>query len=149
MNTLTAPNVTTSSELEELHSALLREMDAVAALSHEWASKLLNDYYYLQAAFRQGDLDKLHVFKKVAAAFRTRLHLVESVIDILRDDLGYGEAALEISEAKVEAYRIVLESFAGLGGIPAGAITRATVRAVQAPEDAKALAARIRNKEFV
>lgn len=142
-----APKIT--SELETLFSELHDDLDEVAALSPEWASKLLNDYYYLQAAFRQNDVDKLRVFKKLAAPFRTRLHLVESVIDILRDDLGYSETAEVISETKVEAYRIVLESFAGLGGIPVGAITRATVRAVEAPEEAKALAARIRNKQFV
>lgn len=136
-------------ELEELHTVLLHELDEVAALGPEWKSKLLNDHYYLEAAFRQNDVDKLRVFKKLAASFRTRIHLVESVVDILRDDLGYGEAAPEISAAKVEAYRIVLDSFRGLGGIPAGYITRATVRAVEAPEEAKALAARIRKKQFV
>lgn len=149
MNTLEAAPRTTSNELEELCAALQHDLDEVAALSPEWESKLLNDNYYLQTAFHQNDLDKLRVFKKVAPAFRTRLHLVESVIDIIRDDLGYSEAAPVISEAKVEAYRIVLESFSGLGGIPVGAITRATVRAVEAPDEAKALAARIRVKKFL
>jgi fructose-1,6-bisphosphatase/sedoheptulose 1,7-bisphosphatase-like protein len=49
----------------------------------------------------------------------------------------------------VEAYRIVVEAFAGLGGIPEGAITRAAVRVVEAPEEAKSLAARIRDKKFI
>lgn len=147
MSTLIATPQTTS-ELDELCSALQLDLDKVAAQSPEWESKLLNDYYYLQIAFHQNDLDKLIVFKKLAASFRTQLHLVEAVIDILRDDLGYSEAATVISHAKVEAYRIVVNSFAGLPRIPEGAITRAAVRAVEAPEEAKALAAQIRAKQF-
>jgi hypothetical protein len=148
MNTLaTLPQKT--SELDELVSALHHDLDEVAALSPEWESRLLNDYYYLQIASHQNDLDKLRVFKKLAASFRERLHLVEAVIDIIRDDLGYSEAAPVISETKVESYRIVVNAFAGLGGIPEGAIMRAAVRAVEAPEEAKALAARIRGKQFI
>jgi hypothetical protein len=148
MSTLTA-TPQTSSELEALRAELQYSLDEVVAQSPEWESKLLNDYYYLQIAFHQNDLDKLRVFKKLAASFRTRLHLVEAVIDIIRDDLGCSEASTVISEAKVEAYRIVVEAFAGLGGIPEGAITRAAVRVVEAPEEAKSLAARIRDKKFI
>lgn len=135
--------------MDSLRASLQGDLDQIAVLTPVGSDDLLNDYYYLEAAYRQNDIDKLLVFQKVAAHFRARMHLVEAVIDIVREDLGCRTAADVVTVAMVEAYRIVLESFAGIGGIPAGAITRATMRAVEAPEGAKALAALIRKKQFV
>lgn len=149
MDTSTVITSPDSIELESLRASLQSDLDQIALLAPVGSDDLLNDYYYLEAASRQNDVDKLLVFQKVAVHFRTRMHLVEAVIDIVREDLVYRTAADVVTVAMVEAYRIVLESFAGIGGIPTGAIARATVRAVEAPEDAKALAALIRKKQFV
>jgi len=147
--TTSIASLQTFSELSQLHSELQRGLDEVVALGPEQEALVLNDSYYLQVAYYQNDLDKMRVFKKLFVAFRTEMHLVESVIDIIREDLGYSEAAPVITETRVNAYRRVVDAFAGIEGIPVGAIMRAAVRAVEAPEEAKALAAQIRNKQFV
>ena len=133
----------------QIHSELQRGLHEVASLGPEQEALVLNDDYYLQIAYSQNDLDKMRVFEKLFVMFRTEIHLVESVVDIIRDDLGYSEAAPVISAERVNAYRCVMDSFAGLSGSPAGTITRATVRAVEAPEQAEELAAGIRRREFL
>lgn len=119
-------------EMDMIHAELQRGLaeEAAKGASHEML--ILNDDYYLQMAYRQGDLDKMRVFNKLLVAFRSEIHLVEAVIDIVRDDLGYSEAAPYIEAGTVETYRAAIDSFIGRAEIPAGAITRAAVAAVEA-----------------